>query len=128
MANIIEIIDMLDWNKEPEIQSKGRELAKQISDIKPFLQPITQMHNKNVWDNCAIIISERCDEALKPYLVELLEWLQDMNWPGAFCIFDRIKKYTDKNSFYIAFNLCVEKAKENADEIWEYNLKKLIED
>lgn len=77
----------------------------------PFIQPLTPKHNKNVWENCAVIIAEKSDENPKPYLVELLEWLQDMNWPGAFCILNRLQKYADNDSICNAINACIEKAK-----------------
>lgn len=122
MVSIIKIMNMLDWHKPYEIQSQGRDLAKSIKTIVPFLQPLTQKHNKNVWENCALIIAEKSDEELKPHLVQLLEWLQDMNWPGAFCILERLQKYSDSNSITEAINICIEKSKENKNEIWESNL------
>ena len=93
MVDITEIMDMLDWHMPSEIQLEGISLARNIETIIPFIQPLTPKHNKNIWDNCAVIIAEKSDEKIKPHLVELLEWLQDMNWPGAFCILDRLKNY-----------------------------------
>lgn len=126
MVGITEIMDMIDWNMPPEIQSKGISLARNIETIIPFIQPLTPEHNKNVWENCAVIITEKDDEKLKPYLVELLEWLQDMNWPGAFCILDRLQRYSDDNSIHSAINVCIEKAKDCGDEVWESNLYLLL--
>ena len=37
------------------------------------------------------ILSERSDKELHPYLYQLLDWILDMNWPGAFCIWERLK-------------------------------------
>ena len=34
------------------------------------------------WKNCAIVLSEKSDEELAPYLDDLLRWLQDINWEG----------------------------------------------
>lgn len=126
MADITKIMDMLDWHMSSEVQSKGISLARKTETIIPFIQPLTPKHNKNVWGNCAVIIAEKDDEALKPYLTELLEWLQDMNWPGAFCILDRLQKYADTNSIRNAVNVCIEKAKECRDEVWEGNLRPLL--
>ena len=117
MADITEIMDMHDWYMPPEVQAEGISLARKTETIIPFIQPLTPKHNKNVWRNCAVIITEKDDEALKPYLAELLEWLQDMNWPGAFCILDRLQKYADTNSIRNAVNVCIEKAKERRDEV-----------
>ena len=122
MVDITEIMDMLDWHMPSEIQIEGISLARNIETIIPFIQPLTPKHNKNVWENCAVIISEKSDEIIKPHLAELLEWLQDMNWPGAFCILDRLKKYSDKNSILSAINICLQRAKNCNDEIWEGNL------
>ena len=126
MIDITQIMDMLDWNMSPEIQSKGISLAKNIETIIPFIQPLTPKYNKNVWGNCAVIIAEKSDEELKPHLVELLEWLQDMNWPGAFCILNRLQNYSDENSIRNAIAVCLEKAKKCKNEVWESNLRLLL--
>ena len=122
MVDTTEIMNMLDWHMPFEVQSQGISLARNIETIIPFIQPLTPKHNKNVWGNCAVIIAEKNDEKLKPHLVELLEWLQDMNWPGAFCILERLRKYSDNNSIYNAINVCMEKAKNCSDEVWKSNL------
>ena len=127
MLDITDIMDMLDWHMSSEIQSQGISLARNEETIIPFIQPLTPKHNKNVWENCAVIIAEKSDENLKPYLVELLEWLQDMNWPGAFCILNRLQKYSDDNSLYTAITACMEKSKSTNDKMWYNNLTLLIE-
>ena len=127
MIDVEEIMDMIDWHMPPEIQARGISLAKDIETIIPFIQPLTPRYNKNVWENCAVIIAEKGDEKLKPYLDELLEWLQDMNWPGAFCILERLQRYSDNNSIHSAINICVEKAKGCNDEVWEDNLHLLLQ-
>ncbi|MBR2343852.1 MAG: DUF5071 domain-containing protein [Clostridia bacterium] len=109
MADITDIMDMLDWQMPPEIQAKGISLARNTETIVPFIQPLTPRHSKNVWENCAVIIAEKSDEILNPYLVQLLEWLQDLNWPGAFCILNRLQKYSDNNSIHSAINDCIKK-------------------
>ena len=88
------IMNLLDWNRNANEQAKGIELAKKVQDIKAFLQPCNKKYNKNVWENCAKILAERTDEELSPYLVELLEWLQDLNWPGAVIIAERLKSFS----------------------------------
>ena len=127
MKNIMEIMDMLDWHMPEEIQFKGKDLAKKMDEIIPFIQPLTSRHNKNVWENCAIIIAEKSDEKLKPHLVKLLEWLQDMNWPGAFCILDRLQRYSDNDSIANAIYICIEKSNECNDEIWKCKLSLLLQ-
>lgn len=125
MIDIDYIMSLLDWNQSIADQEKGIKMAGQIEGVNVFLQPCNKNYNKNVWDNCAKILSERTDEELAPYLVELLEWLQDLNWPGAFCIFDRLQKYADKSSYDRAFNTCLKYARAAKDDVWESNLRML---
>ena len=126
MNEIEEILDMLDWNKTQEVQKGGIAFAQKIEDIGSFIQPLTPQYNKNVWENCAIIIAQRSDEVIKPYLIELLEWLQDMNWPGAFCILTRLSNYRDKSSLINAINICIAKANRCNDKEWKNNLESII--
>jgi len=125
VKSITEIFNMLDWNLPSEIQAEGRKSAKEIENIEPFLQPLTPEYSKNIWDNCAVIIAERSDEELHPYLYELLEWLQDMNWPGAFCIFYRLKKYAKWHELSNAISISLAKAEANNDDVWKDNLRML---
>ena len=56
MQDITEIMDMLDWHKLPEIQTKGMAQAKDAETIRPFIQPLTPEHNKNVWGKTARLL------------------------------------------------------------------------
>ena len=44
MADIAEIMDMIDWHMPSEIQSKGISLARNTETIISFIQPLTQKH------------------------------------------------------------------------------------
>ena len=126
MVNIDYIMELLDWNKTDSEQRHGIALAKNVQSINVFLQPCNSTINKNVWENCAIVLAEKSDEDLSPYLGELLAWLQDMNWPGAFCILNRLQRYADNNSLRDAINICIEKARKCRNEVWEGNLCLLL--
>lgn len=127
MVNIDYIMDLLDWNNSIEKQEQGIEMAKDVKCINVFLQPGSKNYNKNVWDNCAKILSARSNEELSPYMIELMEWLQDMNWPGAFCIFDRLKGMVNEQLFQYSYTICLKCARALDDETWESNLKMLNE-
>ena len=99
MTNIDEIYDLFIWNDSyaPEEYSQrekqGLELAKETKYLFPFLQPcLPSGKSKSVWEPCAKVIADRSDEELLPYLHLLFEWLQDLNWPGAEIILDRLAK------------------------------------
>lgn len=125
MIGIDEIMNMLDWNNASEVQAEGRALAKGVKCINVFLQPRSNRYpeyNKNVWDNCAKILSDRPDEELEPYLIELFEWIEDLNWPGAICILERLNHF-DRNKFFdVCLSSCIKRATLMEEEIWLENL------
>ncbi len=127
MDSIDYIMGLLDWNQSTNEQEKGLKLAGNIECINAFLLPCNKNYNKNVWDNCAKILSNRTDEELTPYLLQLLEWLRDFNWPGALCIFDRLKKYTNGATLLYSCEICLKHAVAEADDVWANNLNALIE-
>lgn len=128
MVNIDYIMDLLDWNNSIEKQEKGVELAKEVKCINAFLQPGSPYYGKNVWDNCAKILSARSNEELSPYLIELMTWLQEMNWPGSFCILNRLKEMMNEQLFQHSYAICLKCAKALDDDVWESNLKLLKAD
>ena len=130
MVDINYIMGLLDWGNSIEKQEKGIKLAKNIECINVFLQPCSENYNKNVWDNCAKILSARSNEELFPYMVELMEWLRDMNWPGAFCIFDRLKGLVNEPLFEYSYSytICLKYARALENETWENNLRMLKAD
>ena len=76
------------------------------------------MGEKHVWENCAKIFISKSDEELSPYYGALFEWLQDMNWPGAELIYDRLIKVKDPQ-LSNAYHLSIKIAKQSKDVIWE---------
>ena len=92
-VNIDEIMDMFDWNNPIEVQEVALEMARGVKCINVFILPGHIGHSKNVWDNCAKVLEEKSDGELSPYLCELMVWLQDLNWPGAYTVFNRLLKY-----------------------------------
>ena len=108
MIELDEIMRMINWNSDIQTQERGIQLAHQINDLSVFLQPM-KYGSKAVWDNCAKILAERSDDELDPYMVYLLEWLQDINWPGAFTIMNRLKTFSGQKLKY-PFERTVDKA------------------
>ena len=125
MYNIDEIMDMLDWNNPISVQAKGCELAGSIKCINVFLQPGHPGHGKNVWENCAKILSKKSDAELSPYLMELFDWVKDLNWPGAVRIFERLLKYEPNSSFVLTLDDSINIAKATNENIWLNNLTEI---
>ena len=106
MNDIEKIYDMLNWNNPRQVQDMGIELAREITDLSLLIQPPAAA---SVWEHCANILYEKSDEELEPYLDLLLEWLRDLNWPGALTILQRLKLFSGQK-LKAPFINCVENA------------------
>ena len=126
MHDVDKIMAMLDWNESIETQQQGIELAKNINSINVFIQPLHQGCSKNVWDNCAIILADKSDEVLSPYSINLLEWIEDINWPGAMTILERLKQFSDVEMLSFAVVECAKRAKAVDGETWLISIAELL--
>ena len=127
MNDIGHIMSLLDWNRNMSDQDLGVKLASKINDIRAFLQP-GYPYGKRVWEGCARILADRSDEELAPYLCELLEWLEDLNWPGCFVIINRLIHFNADylvDCFLNAIN--VAQKRPDDDKEWYNILSVLIE-
>lgn len=107
MVNIQDIYKMLNWKSSPETQSEGMNLARKVNDLSLLIQPHAE---PSVWERCAEVLSEKSDDILEPYLYSLLDWLYDLNWPGALTILERLKVFSGKKlkkPFIAYYSMCV---------------------
>jgi len=91
MHDIQNIYKMLNWKNTAETQAEGIRLAKEIKNLSLLIMPPAA---PSVWEACAEVLCEKSDMDLEPYLESILEWLQDLNWPGALLILDRLKTFS----------------------------------
>lgn len=118
-----EIYESFIWDSsytDEEYESKisaGINEAKSYKYLYPFIQPIIPEGPKCIWEPCARVIALKTDDELKPYLPLLFEWLQDLNWPGAFTIFDRLLKMP-YSLLKDDLNHCKLRAEEEKDKLW----------
>ncbi len=95
---IDEIYQLFMWDNQLSIEEneineqEGIDAAKQIQNLFPFMQPIVvpPEKSKSVWEPCAKVVAMRSDEELRPFIFNLLEWIEDPNWPGALIIYERL--------------------------------------
>ena len=80
----------LSWGQPEDVQRAAIEEAGSIQNLWLFILPMILPNPKDVWENCAIILAQRTDSELEPYLDKIFEWLQDLNWPGAIIIHNRL--------------------------------------
>ena len=115
MKDIEQIFDDLSSMNSEEVQARGMEAARQIKHLTVLIMPLM---NKPIWYNCAKVIAEKSDEELKPYFMLLLRWLQDINWPGADIIYDRLLEVNDE-SFIDDYRISLSMAQKSGDRPWE---------
>lgn len=121
-VRIDELYALLNCNQSREEQEMGMELARTVKHLSVFCQPFG---NKGIWENCARILAEREDRELLPYCSRMFQWLQDMNWPGATIIFDRLRKMP-VNVLELYFTDCARKAIFLKDYEWCSNLNQFL--
>ena len=118
-----EIYESFIWDQlytDEEYEEKiaiGINEAKKYKYIYPFIQPVIPEKSKCIWEPCAQVIASKTDEELKPYLFLLFEWLQDMNWPGAWKIYDRLSKFPF-STLEEEYNHCKRRAEKENDSLW----------
>ena len=88
--DIKEIYKMLHWHSSFGDQLRGIKLAREIDDLSLLVLPCVDGESKSLWDNCARALFELSDDRLEKQLPGLLEWILDLNWPGALIILDRL--------------------------------------
>jgi hypothetical protein len=126
-VDIDELFDMLSWNSDEEVQKKGIALGMGVKCFSVFLQPRGHEHGKDVWENCARILASYPDETLKYCSYGLLQWLRDMNWPGAEIIFQRLLRLMDTKMLSLCLVDCVKQALACDDQPWLGNMSALLE-
>lgn len=126
MNNIDAVLDMLDWNSSPEKQKEGIRLACEVDCYKAFFQPNGPRHHKNVWDNCAKVIAQHSDSELLPYIIDMLMWIQDLNWPGAITILKRLQAFLDVTLLALIINKLVVALRALDDTVWMCNIAELL--
>ena len=126
--SIDTLFEYLSRKNSEDVQKLGISIARKIKNLSVLIMPI---EDKSIWENCAKILCEKSDEELELYFFDLFEWLKDMNWPGAYQIYDRLL-CVEKEDFLYIFEIVFFTAKQLQDNVWvsalqvflsEYSLK-----
>lgn len=105
-----EYIKNLNWEVPQYLQDYAISRLINIEDSKLYLllQPISKGH----WKNAAIVLNKIGYPRVKSIIPGLLQWIQDMNWPGAQEIADLLVTIDDKIVPYVT------QALKSGDGIW----------
>lgn len=117
-------LNMLSWNKAEEEQE---EVLKTISKIKNYEweELIIPENRKDCWYNCARILAVQSDDVLIALNDRIFEWFQDINWPGADVLIDRLHQIPP-DKIRANYLMAIEKANVQMDEVWAENLQEVF--
>ncbi|MCM1132168.1 MAG: hypothetical protein NC340_01720 [Ruminococcus flavefaciens] len=116
--HIHEILKMLSCNNTEEVQQEGLKLAGDIRYTGHFFQPTVDGESENLWDNCALALSQKSDKALTDYLLWCFIWIRDIACSGADRIFNRLLEYGDKGELNCKKSKAVKIAEILNDDKW----------
>ncbi|MEK4513730.1 DUF5071 domain-containing protein [Paenibacillus sp. FSL H8-0122] len=122
MEDIHALIQKLDWDTSEAEQAEAIHKLQDIQDeeLRLLLQPL----GKEYWDGAAEVIVKLGYPSVKPILPGLLEWIQDMNWPGAGRIAPLLREIGDPLIPYIQDVF----RNHSQDEEWMYWIFEMIID
>ena len=124
--NIDRILFLINWNRSISEQQAGISLARELLFLKPFFRPTGRYGGKGVWENCALILCERSDTELEPYIMEMLLWLEDLNWRGAELIQARLIQFQKVTALADGLNNLVPQLSELGKKAWIEFLSELL--
>ena len=106
--------------KEPVFELAVQKILthKDEYDVAELILPPRE---KSQWHRCAYIISMMPIDFISIHAVDLMEWFQDLNWPGIEEIFAALSRLP-KDELCVALTKALEIAGNTQDEEWDYNL------
>lgn len=124
MGAIIELIHDLNWNNDEATQILAIEKLVHINDedLALLVQPLD---NKAYWENSAVVLSKIGYPRIRNIIPDLLEWISDLNWPGAKIIFELLLSVENATLIGEIKN-ALRLAKSQNDYIWIATIKELI--
>lgn len=114
----------LEWNTPETVKTEAKEKLKHMDNDQ--LPMLLFPHGKSCWDGAAEVITEIGLPRIHGIMPGVMEWLQDMNWPGAKIIFDYLEKQS-KETMLPHIQQALHKANEQNDQMWLYWMMYLME-
>jgi HEAT repeat protein len=124
VMEINQLLKNLSWNMPEKIQQEAMEELINILDdnIEILIQPLI---DKSCWENAAKVIKEIGYPGNKNAIKGLIEWLQDMNWPGAVIASETLYSI-GFHIIYPSIQNAVNYAISEYDIMWLENIRHLI--
>ena len=126
MDNIKELIRDLDWSKPEEVQKKSIEQLLKMHDSELiFLAQQNELCHKYCWHNAAAILKAIGYPRIRPVIPYLMEWFQDINWPGVVTIVETLRTI-NPNELIPYIEEASKRSIDENDDCWAFGLVTLI--
>lgn len=127
MNNIRGYIKDLSWSKPEEIQKKAIKKLENIrdEDIILLANQDDELCSKDCWGNAATVLKKIGYPRINPAIPYLMEWFQDINWPGVLTIIQSFKGI-DTIILVPYIEEAMKRAVQEDDEMWCYWLEYLV--
>ena len=119
-----ELIDRLSWNEDPVGQNEAIALLVAAGD-RLDLSLVLQKGDKSCWQNEARVIQVLGYPRFREVIPAMLEWLQDLNWPGANEIVEALARMP-KDALAGYISQAAERAMAEEDAEWLVGLQHLV--
>ncbi len=118
-------IQQLHWDTPEPLRNEVKEKLKQMSENQ--MQMLIFPHGKGYWDGAAEVITAIGLPRVQNIMPGVMEWLQDMNWPGSQIIYDFLC-HQKKETILPHINKALHTASQQNDEMWLYWMMQLMEE
>lgn len=127
MDNIEFLIRDLDWNKSEHVTNNAIQELLKVSEEEAILlaKQSNSLCCKSCWHNAAVILKEIGYPRNRLALPYLIDWFQDINWPGVQTIIELLKKI-DKEILIPYIRDSANKALNDNDELWAFGILFLL--
>jgi len=121
--NIDLLIRNLAFDNNPQdLKNAMSQLVNLKNDeLKMLILPGVE---KKTWDNAALVLKQVGYPRIKSVVFHLLDWLQDVNWPGAYTILDLLST-VDKKFLIHEIEKKISAESINDDDMWLGGIKML---
>ncbi len=129
MKDTRQLIKDLNWNNSDEMQQTA---IKELSDLDGediilMAKQSNDLCSKPCWHNAALVLKNIGYPRNKVALPYLMEWFQDLNWPGVVTIIELLKEI-DLKVLLPYIEKASSKAIQEKDECWAFGLIHLIKE
>lgn len=113
----------LDWNLPLNVQEEAISKIVLMKDLD--LRDLLQPYDKKYWENAAKVLFKIGYPRVKDVIPGLLEWMQDINWPGAYIV-EELLSHIPKDKFVEELEKIFQIILDTNDLEWIFGLENLI--